>query len=224
MGGKTYTKTEMLPLKLSLSVIIVTLLVCVASAKEHVIMIPKDWSYPQEHLGISLNDFTKGAIRLYNFSNLIMTVSDTWEYLEVVTQLKHTGRSKRDGSNLDNLHIHGNTKKLWIRDFIDEVEEYVNVTAEASTNSWALDRVDQRTKPLDGQYLGFETGITDKRVVHVYIVDTGVDSHPDISQTIINEFNAHGGDPTDCNGTFGFLVVIAYSSRSRNSCNRYCHE
>jgi hypothetical protein len=191
-------------------IICVTALMCILAAtpvyavrgREHVVMIPRDWTYPEQHLGIPLNDFTRGAIKVYNYSDLIMTVPHDWEYLELVTNLKLAGRSKRDGTPLDDLHISGNPRRKWIGNLLEDVDDFVNVTAEVNTNSWALDRIDQASKPLDGKYLGFSPGISDLRVVHFYVVDTGVDTHPDISQTIINEFNAPGGDPTDCNGTF----------------------
>jgi hypothetical protein len=207
--------------------VLATTVAAAAVGKEHVVMIPKDWTYPEEHLGIPLSDFIRGAIKVYNYSDLIMTVPDDWEFLELVTNLKRAGRSKREGANLDDLHIHGNSRKLWIRDYMEDVGDYVNVTAQVNTNSWALDRIDQTLKPLDGKYLGFESGLSDLRVVHFYVVDTGVDTHPDISQTIINEFNAPGGDPTDCNGTRFFVTVVftfTYHDRSRNPCNGNCHE
>jgi len=175
-----------------------------AQGSEHVVMIPRDWTYPEEHLGIPIDEFVRGAIKVYNYSDLIMTVPGDWEFLDLVRNLKSAGRSKRgDGTNLDGLHIHSNSRKLWIRGLLDDVEDYVNTTLEVNSNSWALDRADQPSKPLDGRYLGFVEGLSDLRVVHFYVVDTGVDPHPDISQTIVNEFNAAGGDPTDCNGTGG---------------------
>lgn len=69
------------------------------------------------------------------------------------------------------------------------------------TTSWALDRIDQRSKPLDNQYYGYSATSTAKRAVHVYVLDTGIYSHPDFSCPVIESFNYYPSDGSgDCNG------------------------
>lgn len=173
-------------------------------ACEKVVMIPNSWTFTEEHLGIPLEQFLRQAIRVYNHSDLIATVPDDWEYAELLANMKSSGRSKRDDHALHGeVHIGPNRRQRWIRDSIGlDVEDYVGAISETVTNSWALDRIDQTLKPLNGQYLGFKAGVSDLRVVHLYVVDTGVDSHPDIPQSISYDFSVDTSDYTDCNSTY----------------------
>lgn len=66
-----------------------------------------------------------------------------------------------------------------------------------AASSWGLDRLDQRSLPLDDQFHSdFDgTGVT------AYIVDTGIDlDHPEFADRILPGFSAIQGGPDDCNG------------------------
>ena len=87
------------------------------------------------------------------------------------------------------------------------VEEDSIVTA-TSTTSWGLDRIDQRTHPLDNSYIPNGTGLG----VSVYIVDTGIISdHVDFSGRVAAGFTAisDGMGTTDCNGHGTSVAGIA---------------
>ncbi|WP_030761982.1 S8 family peptidase [Streptomyces sp. NRRL F-2664] len=71
--------------------------------------------------------------------------------------------------------------------------------ARASAPTWGLDRIDQRTLPLDGDF----TAPGDGAGVTVYILDTGIDyDHPEFEGRAEPGFDAvgDGGDGRDCEG------------------------
>jgi hypothetical protein len=177
-------------------------------------MLPSDYGFAQEHFGIPIETLLRDAIKVYNYSDLIVTVPDNWEYSAMIKayireqEETHTNSKKR--SNEDELwqqvHLNYNRRQRWLHsgDFTDEVMAYINDLEGSTTNSWGLDRIDQQKlttqTPLDGNYLGFEAGVSDQRVVHFYVIDTGVATHPAIPQTISYDFSYYPDDPADCNG------------------------
>lgn len=62
---------------------------------------------------------------------------------------------------------------------------------------WGLDRIDQRSLPLDGQYEYNYVGTN----VHVYVVDSGIRvTHQQFGGRAYNSFSAYDDDGYDCNG------------------------
>ncbi|MBC7897150.1 MAG: S8 family peptidase [Cytophagaceae bacterium] len=69
--------------------------------------------------------------------------------------------------------------------------------------TWGLDRIDQRPLPLNGTYQYFRTGGAPGVVIHVYIIDSGINlGHVDFAGSIGAGVSFVPGSPTvsDCNG------------------------
>ncbi|MCW2668192.1 MAG: peptidase and in kexin sedolisin [Frankiales bacterium] len=78
-----------------------------------------------------------------------------------------------------------------------EPNEALRLASTQSTSSWGLDRIDQRSLPLNGHYRYPNTAST----VHAYVIDTGIaTSHPDFGGRAEVAFDALGGNGQDCNG------------------------
>ena len=76
------------------------------------------------------------------------------------------------------------------------VEE--DATISVASTPWGLDRIDQRSLPLNDSYVAAGTGAG----VTVYVVDTGIAQHSDLAGRVAAGFNAipDGADASDCNG------------------------
>jgi subtilisin family serine protease len=80
---------------------------------------------------------------------------------------------------------------------------------ELSSTPWNLDRIDQRTRPLDGMFQVSGTGAG----VNVYLIDTGVEvTHPAFGGRASNVFNASGGPLVPCGGHGTHVAGIAGST------------
>lgn len=81
-------------------------------------------------------------------------------------------------------------------EYVEEDQEYT-VTATQTNATWGLDRIDQRTLPLNGQYTYNRTGTN----VFAYVIDTGIrTTHTQFGSRARNVYDAFGGDGNDCNG------------------------
>lgn len=79
---------------------------------------------------------------------------------------------------------------------VDYVEE--DSVIEATAVPWGVDRIDQRSLPLDGSFNPDRNGSN----VRVYVFDTGVSPHDEYSGRLLPGFNATGDGlgTSDCNG------------------------
>lgn len=90
------------------------------------------------------------------------------------------------------------------------VEQDQQVQATRGLIHWGLDRIDQRSLPLDGQYFA-NTGAPG---VYAYVIDTGISTaHTEFGGRASNVYDAFGGTGADCNG-HGTLVARTIGSSS----------
>jgi aqualysin 1 len=78
-----------------------------------------------------------------------------------------------------------------------EEDGVVTLDATQSNPPWGLDRIDQRSLPLNAIYTFNRTGAG----VFAYVIDTGIlTSHTQFGGRAANVFDAFGGNGQDCNG------------------------
>lgn len=90
-----------------------------------------------------------------------------------------------------------------------EPDQIVEATAtqpiDSTSGRWGLDRLDQRTLPLDGQYSFTTAGAG----VTAYLIDSGLQAdHPDFGTRAQNVYDAFGGTGNDCHGHGTHLAGI----------------
>ena len=87
------------------------------------------------------------------------------------------------------------------RDELEYVERDLTVKALRETDVWGLDRIDQRQLPLDDTYMLADD--VDGSGVHVYILDTGIQSNHTEFEGRMGEgydFVSDDDEPEDCDG------------------------
>ena len=78
-----------------------------------------------------------------------------------------------------------------------EEDGVITLDATQSNPPWGLDRIDQRSRPLNATYVFNHTGAG----VFAYVIDTGIrTAHTQFGGRAANVFDAFGGNGQDCNG------------------------
>ncbi|MDY7232793.1 S8 family peptidase [Hyalangium rubrum] len=82
---------------------------------------------------------------------------------------------------------------------VEYVEEdgVASIDATQTGAPWGLDRIDQKTLPLNGTYIYTSTASN----INAYIIDTGIyTAHSNFGGRATNVYDAFGGTGADCNG------------------------
>jgi len=142
---------------------------------------------------VVLNDDVVGARGLYSIAPYVAAeMAGTHR-----GQLKHVYQNALNGFAVE---MTAEEAERLSEDFrVAYVEEDGVVTADATQSNppWGLDRIDQRSRPLNASYTFNWTGAN----VRAYIIDTGIlTSHTQFGGRASNVFDAFGGNGTDCNG------------------------
>jgi subtilisin family serine protease len=100
---------------------------------------------------------------------------------------------------------------------VDYVEQDQVVRATQTSVPWNLDRIDQRSLPLNGAYTPIGTPGTG---VRAYVIDTGIyTAHTQFGGRASNVYDATGGNGADCNGhgthVAGIIGATSYGVANR---------
>jgi subtilisin family serine protease len=78
-----------------------------------------------------------------------------------------------------------------------EEDQIMEPIATQSNATWGLDRIDQRSRPLNGTYVYNRTGAG----VYAYVIDSGIrTAHDQFGGRAANVWDGTGGNGQDCNG------------------------
>ncbi len=134
-------------------------------------------------LAKQLKDQTKGQL-LFTYSSVIRGMAMANLPDQAVEALKHNPNIER----------------------VEQDQTVYTDTSQTPTPAWGVDRIDQRTLPLNTSY----TYTNDGTGITVYIVDTGIRyTHTDFGGRAIFGFDALGGDGSDCDGHGTHVAGIA---------------
>jgi subtilisin family serine protease len=142
---------------------------------------------------VVLNEAVVGETGLYSIA----------PYIAEEMALTHNGKLKHIYKNALNgfaVEMSPADAERLSEDFrVEYVEEDAEVTLDATQSNppWGLDRIDQRSRPLNAIYTFNWTGAG----VFAYVIDTGIrTAHTQFGGRAANVFDAFGGNGQDCNG------------------------